>query len=188
MNTRASETPQSNITEDTGSQLADDAWVDDEDNIPVDSFYHRSDSEDSIGDTFFPGYGDFDVPNVEPEAYSEIPPLSPGEFCAIDELKKLLPGAFTEEQELHWGKKGWYAKIDIQRICSVALWFIPIIIYLGMRLQIPLQFSVQLVLIRVAIRFQDRLWRFQGRRLRWHTLVSHLIDCWNLIYRLERCN
>jgi hypothetical protein len=175
MNTQLSETQPSEIFEDTRSQLEDDAWVDDEDNIPVDSFYHRSDSEDSIGDTFFPGYGDLDVPKVEPEAYSEIPPLSPGEFCAVEELKKLLPGAFTDEQELHWWKKGWYGKVGIQTLCFVALLFIPIIFYLGTRLQIPLQFSVQLVLIRVAMQFQDRLWRFQGRRLRWHTLVSHLI-------------
>jgi hypothetical protein len=116
----------------TTPQVEDEAWLDDDD-IPINSFYQRSDSEDSIGDTFFPGYGELeDIPTIEAERQS--PPWCPGEdFSAVEELKLLLPGAFGEQEELDGWKKGWWARVGMQRIGVVVVGLLSIlfVIYVG---------------------------------------------------------
>src|SRR5437763_1931777 len=147
MDSQLNKTLPSNSIDETKQQVDDEVWIDDdEDNMPIDSFYQRSDSEDSIGDTFFPGYGGAeDIPTVNPEIYLDTPSWCANEdFCAIEEMKKLLPSAFTEQQ-IFWWKKGCPEKFDIciPRIYFAAILFIPVIIYFSWGLYIPLQFSMQ---------------------------------------------
>lgn len=170
------EPPPSELEETELSQ--NDPWVDEDDYIPIDSFYERSDSEDSVSDTFFTGYGDLKhPPSIETETYPGQRPLCVEEdFDAVEELKKLLPDAFREEDELHWYEKGWPARFGLQRTCFIGLLSVPILICIIVGVRVPLEFSVQLVLIRLAMHIHDRIWIFRGRKMQWHTLVSSITD------------
>jgi hypothetical protein len=129
MDSQLSETPPSDSK--TTPQVEDEVWLDDDNNnIPINSFYQRSDSEDSIGDTFFPGYRELeDIPTSESER--QIPPWCPGEdFSAVEELKLLFPSAFGEEQEeLDGWKKRWCTMVGMQRIGLVGLLSILLMIF-----------------------------------------------------------
>ena len=133
MDSQLSETPPSDSK--TTPQVEDEVWLNDNNNnIPINSFYQRSDSEDSIGDTFFPGYRELeDIPMIEAECQS--PPWCPGEdFSAVEELKLLLPGAFEEEQTERDGwKKGWYVTVGMLRSGVVVVGLLSILLVMWCR-------------------------------------------------------
>jgi hypothetical protein len=146
----------------------------DESSLDSSSSFPSSDEEEPVGDTFFPGHGEpEDVPYIQITTYPEVDSGGTKDFDASEALKVMVPEQFKEIDQNHWMNRTWLFGLGCNRRTAVISGLALVIacsVISGS--QSPLQFPLQLGLIRLLILIQDCMIKYRGNKLGWHSLVS----------------
>jgi len=139
------------------------------------SQYQRSPDGDAIGKTF-PGHEELEnVPYLEDDTSPEAALIN--KFNPIEELKTMLPNQFKEVEHKDWRSRIWLFGLGLNaRTLFISALSVPIAYSALSGSPRPLQFPVQLVLLRLYMLIQDYMLTHCGKRLRSHSLVRKLFN------------
>lgn len=137
----------------------------------INSCSRKSDDQDLGGETFFPDHRELeDVPSIKIDTYPEAALTK--EFNPMEELKRIFPHQFKKMERSHWSSTWLFGLGFNVRTLFISVLAVPITYSALVGSPKPLQFPVQLVLLRLYMLIQDGLLNYCGNRLGWHSLVS----------------